>query len=142
MGVPKKGGFPQKRGVSNPGGNYDFGEIFTLNLIKQNVRHFSLIFLTQNFLLWPWKTLISITTTRYCKFLQIVSTVIYQIKVPHQCLPLRFCLFPSLICSPWCDMQLLDVISQRRYFYSSKLGFIGSKGGANSEDLNALGFFF
>ena len=33
------------------------------------------------------------------------------------------------------------VMSQRRYFYSSKLCLILSKGGANSEDLNALGFY-
>ena len=34
----------------------DFGETFACNLIKQNVTHFPFIFLTQNFLLCPWKT--------------------------------------------------------------------------------------
>ena len=32
---------------------YDFGEIIAFNLIKQNVTHFSFIFLTQNVLLCP-----------------------------------------------------------------------------------------
>ena len=34
----------------------DFGETFTLNLIKQNAAHFSFLFLTKTFLMCPWKT--------------------------------------------------------------------------------------
>ena len=34
----------------------DFREIFACNLIKQNVTQFSFFFLTQDFLLYLWKT--------------------------------------------------------------------------------------
>ena len=36
----------------------DFGKTFAFDLIKQNVTHFSFIFLTQNFFAVPLKTLI------------------------------------------------------------------------------------
>ena len=36
----------------------NFGKILTLNLIEQNITHFSFISLTQKFLLRPWKTYI------------------------------------------------------------------------------------
>ena len=36
---------------------------------------------------------------------------------------------------------VLYVMSQRRYFYSSKSRLIASKEGANSTDLNTLGFY-
>ena len=32
--------------------------------------------------------------------------------------------------------------AQRRYFYSSKFRLVVSKGGANSFDMDALGFYF
>ena len=40
---------------SHPSTN-NFGDTFAFNLIKQIVIHFSFIFLTQNVLLYPWKT--------------------------------------------------------------------------------------
>ena len=38
--------------------------------------------------------------------------------------------------------EIHHVMSQRRYFYSSNLRLIVSKGGANSADPDALGLYF
>ena len=66
---------------------------------KTKCHTFFFHFLTQTFLLCPWKTLIPITVARYCRLLNIVSTVTYQTKVAHQCPP-------SLLLSlPVLDMQ-------------------------------------
>ena len=51
-------------------------------------------------------------------------------------------IFSSFQCLYVVRFELDIEISQRRYFYSSKLRLIVSKGGANSADLDALGFYF
>ena len=76
------------------------GEVFAFNLIKQNVTHFSFIFLTLNFFV-PLKNL---NLNYYCQVAWVSSYCINgglsdkgfsSVPPPH-----RLCLFPSLIFSP------------------------------------------
>ena len=67
----------------------DFGETFAFNLIKQNVAHFSFIFLTKFFAM----------SVKNLKGLHIVPTITYWTKVPHQCPFHFFCLFLFFTCS-------------------------------------------
>ena len=76
------------------------GEVFAFNLIKQNVTHFSFIFLTLNFFV-PLKNL---NLNYYCQVPWVSPYCINgglsdkgfsSVPPPH-----RLCLFPSLIFSP------------------------------------------
>ena len=67
---------------------------------KTKCHTFFFHFLTQTFLLCPWKTLIPITVARYCRLLNIVSTVTYQTKVAHQCPPSPLLSLPVLHMQP------------------------------------------
>ena len=76
---------------------------------KTKCHTFFFHFLTQTFLLCPWKTLIPITVARYCRLLNIVSTVTYQTKVAHQCPP-----------SPLLSLPVLDMQPHQTAIYKSR----------------------
>ena len=77
------------------------GEMFAFNLIKQNVTHFSFIFLTLNFFV----LLKNLNLNYYCQVPWVSPyciMVAYQTKVSRQCLPLT----ASASSPPWYSVPL------------------------------------
>ena len=78
-----------------------FGEAFAFNLIKQNVTHFSFIFLRQDFFYGLLKNL---NLNYHCQVLQVALNCINGGLSGKSCSSVRppphLSHFPSLICSP------------------------------------------